>query len=40
MDGFFWGCMGFFLGCVFTETCAKIKKYYDDKIKENLSKEN
>ena len=36
MDGLFWACMGFFIGCVFTETCEKIKKYYDDKNKENI----
>lgn len=40
MDGFFWACMGFVVGCFFTEVCAKIKKYFDDKNKENLSRQN
>tara|TARA_Y100001937_G_scaffold86785_1_gene117402 strand:+ start:340 stop:462 length:123 start_codon:yes stop_codon:yes gene_type:complete len=40
MDGFFWACMGFVVGCFFTEGCAKIKKYFDDKNKENLSRQN
>ena len=39
MDGFFWACMGFVVGCFFfTEGCAKIKKYFDDKNKENFYK--
>ena len=38
MDGFFWGCMGFVLGCVITELVEKYKKNQENKI-NNLSKE-
>jgi hypothetical protein len=38
MDGFFWGCMGFFVGCVVTEAVEKFKKNQENKI-NNLDKE-
>tara|TARA_R100000664_G_scaffold20849_1_gene30121 strand:+ start:148 stop:270 length:123 start_codon:yes stop_codon:yes gene_type:complete len=39
MEGFFWGCMGFVIGCFITEAVEKYKKRCEDKI-NNLNKEN
>lgn len=38
MEGFFWFCMGFVIGCFITEGVEKYKKYQENKI-NNLDKE-
>lgn len=39
MEGFFFGCMGFVIGCFLTEAVEKYKKNQEIKI-NNLDKEN
>lgn len=34
MDGFFWLCMGFVIGCFITEAVEKYKKKCENKIKD------